>query len=224
METSLSTGVRQPIQAILFDFDGTLAPNLDLPDMRRQVLQLTAKTGVPTEVYADHYIVEVIDAASAWLQRTSSTATAERYYAQAHQLIIDIEMDAATNTHPFPEIPNYLQSLSSSGIATAVVTRNCRAAVLQTFPNILQCVDKVFARDDVTALKPDPKHLTTALAALGQAPESSAMVGDGKLDMHVGRSLGMYCVGVLGGSCERKDLEAAGADLVLNRCADFTLV
>ncbi len=223
METSLSPSVRRSIHSILFDFDGTLAPNLDLPSMRRQILQLTAAKGVPIEVYADRYIVEVIDAACGWLQHTGSTAIADHYYDQAHQLIIDIEMDAAAKTRPFPEIPDYLQSLRAAGIATAVVTRNCRAAVLQTFPDILQCVDKVFARDDVTTLKPDPKHLTTALAALGQAPENSAMVGDGRLDMHVGRSLDMYCVGVLGGSSEREDLEAAGADLVLNRCAEFIL-
>ena len=33
--------------AVLFDFDGTLAPNLDLADMRRQVVDLTIAAGVP---------------------------------------------------------------------------------------------------------------------------------------------------------------------------------
>jgi phosphoglycolate phosphatase-like HAD superfamily hydrolase len=35
------------IEAVLFDFDGTLAPNLDLPDMRRQVVDLTVSAGIP---------------------------------------------------------------------------------------------------------------------------------------------------------------------------------
>ena len=49
------------------------------------------------------------------------------------------------------------------------------------------------------------------------------MIGDGKLDMHAGRQLGMFCVGVLGGSSDRAALQAAGADLVLPRCVEFTL-
>ncbi len=132
-------------------------------------------------------------------------------------------MSAAARTTPFPEIPSYLRNLRERGIATAVVTRNCRAAVLETFPTILDCVDAVFARDDVTTLKPDPGHLVTALAALGHTPAASAMVGDGKLDMHAGRELGMFCVGVLGGSSDSDALQAAGADLVLTRCSEFTL-
>ena len=32
-----------PDQLVLFDFDGTLAPNLDLPDMRRQIVALHQK-------------------------------------------------------------------------------------------------------------------------------------------------------------------------------------
>ena len=39
------------IEAVLFDFDGTLAPNLDLLDMRRQVANLTVKAGVPEEIF-----------------------------------------------------------------------------------------------------------------------------------------------------------------------------
>ena len=155
MEAPLIDNLRQHIKAILFDFDGTLAPNLDLPDMRRQVLQFTDSTGVPEEIYADRYIVEVIDAAKEWLQHTHSDIIATNYFHEAHQIITDIEMTAAAQTRPFPEIPSYLRTLKASGIATAVVTRNCRAAVLQTFPDILQCVDEVFARDDVTQLKPD---------------------------------------------------------------------
>ena len=55
--------------AVLFDFDGTLAPNLDLPDMRRQVLELTQTLDVPSSVYEDKYIVEIIDAACTWLNK-----------------------------------------------------------------------------------------------------------------------------------------------------------
>ncbi len=38
-------------QAILFDFDGTLVPNLDLADMRRQTADMAKAAGVPDEIY-----------------------------------------------------------------------------------------------------------------------------------------------------------------------------
>ena len=41
------------------------------------------------------------------------------------------------------------------------------------------------------------------------------MVGDGLLDMEVGKSVGLKCVGVLTGSNTLDQLESAGADIVL---------
>lgn len=214
------------INTLLFDFDGTLAPNLDLPGMRRDVLALTESIGVPEAVYAGRYIVEIIDAASAWLQQQGHPQ-AHSYPRAAHALITDIEMRAAAQTEPFPGIPEYLAALRCDGIRMAVVTRNCRAAVLQTFPQLLDHVHVLFARDDVTHLKPDVRHLQAALEALGhaggQAPEAAtaAIVGDGGLDMRSGRALGLYCVGVLSGSADAETLKQHGADVILDHCLAY---
>ena len=54
-------------KGILFDFDGTLVPNLDLADMRRQIAAMATAAGVPDAVHADLYIVEIIEASHAWL-------------------------------------------------------------------------------------------------------------------------------------------------------------
>jgi len=118
------------LHAVLFDFDGTLAPNLDLPDMRRQVIALTRSAAVPERVFADCYIVEVIDAAVAWLQGRDAQA-AQAYCQAAHQLILDIELEAAQSTEPFPGIADKLDALRATGKRLGVVTRNCRDAVLQ---------------------------------------------------------------------------------------------
>lgn len=201
--------------AVLFDFDGTLAPNLDLPDMRRQVINITRSYQVPEAVYANRYIVEVIDAAGDWLRRQQGDAVAQRYSRQSHQKIIDIEMSAAAHTRPFSDVPLMLQHLAALGLKLAVVTRNCRAAVLQTFPDLLTHIDLLVARDDTPHLKPDPRHLSGCLQYLGCQPRSSVMVGDGHLDMQAGAALDMYCVGVLTGSSNHDALQAAGAHHIL---------
>ena len=209
-------------RAILFDFDGTLAPNLDLPDMRRQVIDLTRGYAVPDVVFQDHYIVEIIDAAADWLMADAPDG-ADRYRREAHQLITDFELAAAHHTRPFPGMPQKLENLRRAGWRMGVVTRNCRAAVLAVFPEILELVDVVKARDDVEHLKPDPRHLQSCLSALACAAEHAVMVGDGHLDMKSGRELDMYCVGVLSGSGDAEGLTAAGAHLVIDHCLNLEL-
>ncbi len=210
------------LQGVLFDFDGTLAPNLDLPDMRRQVIELTRAAGVPDHVFADEYIVEIITVASAWLARQSAIAAAH-YHDQAHQLITDFELAAAAATRPFPGIAEKLDALRTQGLRLGVVTRNCRAAVLAVFPELLSYVDALHARDDTDHLKPDPRHLQLCLQTMAIPPQRAAMVGDGALDMRVGRSLNMFCIGVLSGSADHQRLEEAGAHIIIENCMALRL-
>ncbi len=203
--------------AVLFDFDGTLAPNLDLADMRRQVVELTVAAGVPEDVYAGLYIVEVIEACAAWLA-TQNRADATLYEQRAHQLILDIELNAARSTQVFPGIENMLTQLRHSDIKIGIVTRNCRAAIETIFPDRELFVDALHARDDVAHIKPDPRHLMANLQALQARPDSSIMVGDGALDMQAGKALNMLCIGVLTGSNDSAALQKAGADRVLPNC------
>ncbi len=203
--------------AILFDFDGTLAPNLDLPDMRRQVIALTEAQGVPPAVFRDQYIVEIIDHSTQWLRQQRGRDVARRYEQTARQKIVDIEISAAQSTRPFVEVAQMLSNFSNNDTKLGVVTRNCRAAVLEVFPNLLDLVDCLVARDDTVHLKPDPRHLSQCLALMGCQPEKAVMVGDGVLDMRAGQQLNMYCVGVLSGSGSAPALRNAGATLVLSK-------
>ena len=203
--------------AVLFDFDGTLVPNLDLTDMRRQIAAMAKAAGVPDSVYDGLYIVEIIEASQAWLsnQDTALANSAEAYAAASHQRINDIEMQAASNTAPFTAVRPVLNQLRDKGYRLGIVTRNCRAAVLTMFPDMDEYVDCLHARDDVVHLKPDPRHLQDNLDALGAEAALSVMVGDGALDMQAGQALGMRCVGVLTGSNDTQALTDAGATEVL---------
>ena len=203
--------------AVLFDFDGTLVPNLDLTDMRRQIAAMAKAAGVPYSVYDGLYIVEIIEASRAWLsdEDTALASSAEAYAAASHQRINDIEMQAASNTAPFTAVRQVLNQLRDGGYRLGIVTRNCRAAVLTMFPDMDEYIDCLHARDDVEYLKPDPRHLQSNLDALGVTLKAALMVGDGALDMQAGRALAMRCVGVLTGSSDAAALYAAGANEVL---------
>lgn len=209
-------------RAILFDFDGTLAPNLDLPDLRRQVVEFTLAHQVPEPVFAGRYIVEILDAAADWLA-AQDTGTAEAFHRRGHALIREFEVAAARDTVPFEDAVTALQALRRAGKRLAVITRNCRDAVLTVYPDLPAHCDGLLARDDVPHLKPDPRHLNVALDAVGEPAERAIMVGDGEMDMHLGRSRGMFCIGVLTGSSDETRLLEAGADVVVPRAGSLSL-
>ena len=147
--------------------------------------------------------------------RKDTPYAASRYRLRAHGLITEFELKAAARTLPFPETRRTLVGLRQAGKQIAVVTRNCSEAVVRVFDDIEQYCDIVLARDQVTHLKPDPRHVRQALDALGTNASMAAMVGDGRMDMSLGRELGMYCVGVLNGSSSEEQLINAGANLVI---------
>lgn len=183
--------------------------------MRRQIAAMAAATQTPAEVYADLYIVEIITATSAWMRSQNKHKQADEYAAASHQRIIDIEVAAAKTTELFAQARSKLTTLREQNIKLGIVTRNCRAAVMQMFPDLESYIDALHARDDTPHLKPDVRHLQANLNALNCSAQHSAMVGDGALDMRAGKDLNMYCIGVLSGSNDKDALLAAGADEVL---------
>ncbi len=207
-------------RAFIFDFDGTLAPNLDLPGMRRGVIAMTRAAGVPDAVFEGEYIIEIIDAGRRWLAE-SGRDDADAYFTAAHDYITRFELEAASSLDPFPQVRRLLGAIRGRGSKSAVVTRNCEKAVRNTFPDIDEHLDAVLARDNVTHPKPDPRHLEAALERLDVRAAEAVMIGDGALDMALGESLGLLCVGVLTGSNDRAALESAGAHLVLEHVGEL---
>lgn len=214
LDRAALAAVHSARSAWCFDFDGTLAPNPDLALLKRQVREQALAARVPAPVVADLAIVEIVAAAEAWLTR-QRPSEALRYRAAADQHIVDYELVAAAAAEPFAGCRPLLKALRKRDRRLAIVTRNCRAAVLRVLPEVESLVDVLLTRDDVTRLKPDPEHLHAALRAVDARPAQAVLVGDGQMDMQMGRAAGTLCIGVLTGSNDHGSLRAAGADLVL---------
>jgi phosphoglycolate phosphatase len=210
-----------PFNAMLFDFDGTLAVlNLDFSHMRRQVVDLAVTYGLSSDTLAGMYILEMVEYATTLLQQHDANR-ADDFFRQAHQLIQDIEVAAAQSSRLMPGVLELLETLRQRRIGVGIVTRNCSAAVRHMFPQVEEYCQAFLPRDQVTQVKPHPGHLQAALTRLGSAPERTIMVGDGVLDIQAGKALGMFSVGVLSGETPQHKLLEQGADLVLPSAADL---
>lgn len=182
--------------------------------MRTAVLAMITRYGVSSAGIMNLHILEMIEAAAARLAHDSPDE-ASPFSQAAHALIARIEIEAAGRGTLFACTKTLLAELGHRSIRVGVVTRNCRAAVLRTFPEIDGYCQAVLTRDDTSRIKPHPEHLTTALSLLGVSPADAVMVGDHPLDMQIGKETGTFTIGVLSGHSTRDALFGAGADLIL---------
>ncbi len=203
------------IEAVVFDFDGTLAVlNIDFPAMRESVRDLAADFRIPPGVLDGLFVLETIEAGRVWLA-AERPARAESFRREAMDLVAAIEMRAARGGALIGGVRELLGEMGRRRIRRAVITRNCEAAVLLIVPDLSALCDAFLPREAVRRVKPHPEHLLESLARMHADPSRSVMVGDHPMDIRTGKEAGTRTVGVLTGSARREELARAGADFVI---------
>lgn len=202
-------------QAVIFDFDGTLAElTLDFDLMKTKIAALgecflphrPAPDGTPALEWMETLTREV--------ERECGRDTALEFNCRCRLAVTAMELDAARDGSLFDFTRPLLLGLREHGIATGIITRNTGSAVRTVFPDLNEHTGVLLAREDAPRIKPDPAHLHQALERLGVSPRHALMVGDHPLDMETGRRAGAATAGVMTGRCDADDLRNAGADLI----------
>lgn len=201
------------VQGVLFDFDGTLAElHIDFQVMRKQVADLAA-------LFLDRYVepssrpvLEWIEELAERMSRELPQAEVLEFQSRCRMRLVGLEMKAAQKGKLFPCTRGVLVGLREKGIRTAVVTRNCTAAVETVYPQLIREVDCLLARDDVDRVKPDPDHLLRAASVLGLDRQACLMVGDHWLDIVAAQRAGMQSAAVHTGGLEAAVLASYGPD------------
>lgn len=167
---------RGRIDAVLFDFDGTLT--------RPGVLdfgQIRAEMGCPPEEGILRFI--------------ESRETAEERE-QAEEILLAHERRAAAESLPNEAAEETVQELHRRGLRVAILTRNTRASVERAFENFSRLradwFELVITREDGEPLKPDPGSVTEAARRLGLAPQRLLMIGDFRHDIDAGHGAGSW--------------------------------
>ncbi|NLI33614.1 MAG: HAD family hydrolase [Deltaproteobacteria bacterium] len=209
------------IEAIVFDFDGTLAElHIDFLAMKRHV-------GALAEEYLQTRLPLPPQPALEWLEnlqreiRKNDPSLANEFQRRASSLIMELELEAADRGSLFPFTRRILAILSDRGVKTGIITRNCEKAVTKVFPDMGGFCSAFLAREHVLRVKPHPEHLHRALEKLMAAPAAALMVGDHPMDIQTGRSAGTLTAGVLSGNSSRTDLIASGAHWTASDCEEL---
>ncbi|BDQ38014.1 haloacid dehalogenase [Pseudodesulfovibrio nedwellii] len=188
------------LDAIIFDFDGTLADvPLDFDWMKTKIAALG-------EVFMDERPVPNSRPALEWLEDLSSQvmkrdrAEGMEFLSRGRLVITAMELDAARDGTLFEFTRPVLADLAKRRVAAGVITRNISPAVKTVFPDIEQYTRVFIPREVASKLKPDPAHLYQALTVIGADPTKSLMVGDHPMDVETGHRAGTLSAAVTSGN------------------------
>lgn len=197
---------------IAFDLDGTLVDTA--PDLIGTLNVLLAQEGLPPLPLGEarpfigrgaRWMIERgFQAAGATLEEARAPELFDRFIARYLEHIAD-------ESRPFPGVEAALDELRGRG-ARLVVCTNKRTDLSLSLLNALDLArrfDAVVGADATPACKPDPRHLTAAVAAAGGAMERAILVGDAGTDAGAARAAGAPLVLVSFGYTEVpvRDLE-----------------
>ena len=202
------------IEAVIFDFDGTLTElSLDFVGMRKEIEKIA-------EAYVDAVVIKRLGGLYL-LEMISETGRAagdrgEAFVEEASARLRDLEVAAARGKKVYPYTRGVLRALRGKGAKIGIITRNCMAAVETVFPDMEAHVDAVITREHVHEVKPKPGHVEAVLRALDATPSRALLVGDHPTDIEAGKGAGAATVGVLSGRTGREEFERAGAAYILD--------
>jgi len=199
--------VKAPLQAVLFDWDGTLVNTAEASyrgyeklfagygiAFDRAIFQRTyspnwhltySALGLPEERWAE--------ADARWLE----------HYLREEVVLIEGARDAVARVRA----ARLRTGLVTSGDCQRV-RRELEALGMASLFEVVVCAE------DIVRRKPHPEALLLALQRLRLDPAAAAYVGDSPEDVEMARAAGVWAVGIPGGFPNREALAAANPDVL----------
>ena len=117
---------------------------------------------------------------------------------------------------PYPGMSELLNRMKAAGMKLAVLSNKAHSLVPSIiegyFPGVFDCVQGAL---DGAPTKPDPTLLHRLMGEMGATPADTLFVGDSSVDIRTAKNGGLVSCGVLWGFRTRAELEAEGAEFIV---------
>jgi len=204
------------MRLIIFDFDGTLGDTRQniLVTMRQTMEELrlpvadeaacAATIGLPLADCFRQLFPHLSD---------EGAATCAAVYRRLFEINKKLLKPAL-----FPHVRDTLAWLHQQGFVLTVASSRSSASLRDFLRDmhIAEYISYVVGADDVKHAKPEPEPVLITLKAMGATADETLVVGDMPVDIMMGRKAGARTCGVTYGNASREQLEAAGADIIID--------
>lgn len=210
------------IEAVLFDLDGTLI-NTDDDAVARLAVRLRPLLGRRSPHSARWLMMKAETPGNALITLLDILHLDEALMSTTDKLRRRRGVYPAHEFSLIPGVGELLLSLQGRYKVALVTTRSRFhiEAFLQQFPVETAVFDATCGLQDTRRLKPHPAPVRLAAQRLGVPVEKCVMVGDTAVDVKSARHAEVWSIGVLCGFGERRELERAGAHLILDSTPDL---
>ena len=210
-----------PMQALIFDLDGTLVDTVyaHVFAWQRALLEL----GIPVDGWRIHRRIGMSGglftrAVAREIGRDLSADEAEALQRRHGEVFREI----LPERRPLPGAIELLASLRRGGITHGIATSGRRPEIDKSLEMLgIPPETVVVERGDVLRAKPEPDLFLACQERLGVAVRDCYVVGDAVWDLLAARRAGMLSVGLLTGGYGEDELRAAGAFRVYRDAAEL---
>jgi len=213
------------IDAVFFDLDGTLVETDDeaVEKLTRRLYPLRWLLPGRDAGHAARRILMVAEnPANSLLTLLDRVGLDDDVLDMSDRLCRMRGLSTPLNFRPVDGVVEALHDLGRRYHLAIVTTRSrLQAKAFLSQQGLDELVKVIVGREDTWRIKPHPDPIRHAAKEVGVPVERCLMVGDTTVDILAARSAGARSVGVLSGFGEEKEMDRAGADMIVDSAASL---
>ena len=207
------------MKACIFDLDGTLTNTLE--SMTYSVNLTLEEMGL-SKITKDQCRLFVGNGARVLIEKPLKAAgdTDASRIEEGMEIYGRIfDRNCTYHVTPYEGIPEMLKALKDKGIHLAVLSNKPDRQTVKVVKAIFgeELFDYAQGQKEGIRRKPEPDGVWYLMEQMHVSKEECLYIGDSEVDAATGRNAGLKTIGVLWGFRDRKTLETAGADDLIDR-------
>ena len=207
------------MKACIFDLDGTLTNTLE--SMTYSVNLTLEEMGL-SKITKDQCRLFVGNGARVLMEKSLKAAgdTDASRIEEGMEIYGRIfDRNCTYHVTPYEGIPEMLKALKDKGIHLAVLSNKPDRQTVKVVKAIFgeELFDYAQGQKEGIRRKPEPDGVWYLMEQMHVSKEECLYIGDSEVDAATGRNAGLKMIGVLWGFRDRKTLETAGADDLIDR-------
>ena len=207
------------MKACIFDLDGTLTNTLE--SMTYSVNLTLEEMGL-SKITKDQCRLFVGNGARVLMEKSLKAAgdTDASRIEEGMEIYGRIfDQNCTYHVTPYEGIPEMLKALKDKGIQLAVLSNKPDRQTVKVVKAIFgeELFDYAQGQKEGIRRKPEPDGVWYLMEQMHVSKEECLYIGDSEVDAATGRTAGLKTIGVLWGFRDRKTLETAGADDLIDR-------